>query len=816
MNDFQKTDESSSPVNWHKSRIVESCLFALIILIEAFIFIYLIHGKYIVGGHDGFQYFSLQYSVLNHVIIHGDIPQWTPYLTHGSLATVGYITTSGILQNVLFLTGDLFRNINFLPLFYAGIFLDELLLLTGVWLLGRRFFASPLTVFFVTLSIMGSCIWVLQPWWNFHIYYAIPLMIYFIHAFIDSGKWRYYFLAGNLLLMQCLGNLPYFLPVISLVIFLYFIFYFSFNFEDTLKKIKALRFGSTFILTTISMILLFVAYTMTITIGTEQLVNYNPLRNTDGTTTLEGFLKYGQIFTWRAWLELILRISPFMDCTLYMGLLCVPFILLGLIFNTNRHNIHFLLIIIILLLFSMGTFVSVFFYYSWPMMKYFRHLALVSPIVKVFLCFAAGFGFDAVFFNQSRRVKPFTVKVTLALFSLLMLGISWGLFILSNHYELCVYLLKNMAPDRTETLPFFTTLFDKDIIIPMINNATLFALASSVLFAVTSFVSRKKYILLLAVLFSVLHFDDVYGFKFSEIRLKTIPLNDELSRIIDFQPIIYSPKRDISFDYNNPRVALLNVLPVKDPGVLYSTTDTFLFKDEVSNKFRNEFWLLPFDNYVRAYWGQAIHDSSVKPNALLFGSRLEFPLTHPAALKISGVTEDKIQFFSEADFIPSEDTIASKITNADYTGDTIFLSSAANNISPADSAKFSKDELSSGKRLHLPYRVNRFEANNVDIEANTGQIESAWLLYSDVWHPRWKATVNGKETPVYKANLAYKAVKLEKGLNKIHFYFKSKWLSFFHLVFSLNALGWLGIIIYLNRKIVFNETCDPIDYQKTD
>ena len=35
----------------------------------------------------------------------------------------------------------------------------------------------------------------------------------------------------------------------------------------------------------------------------------------------------------------------------------------------------------------------------------------------------------------------------------------------------------------------------------------------------------------------------------------------------------------------------------------------------------------------------------------------------------------------------------------------------------------------------------------------------------------WKATVNGKATPVYKANLAYKAIKLEHGLNKIHFYF---------------------------------------------
>jgi len=803
MKDFKKTEESSFPLNRHNVRMVESCLFLLVILIEAGIFICLTREKSIVGGHDGFQYFSLQYSILNHMIIHGEIPQWTPYMTHGSLATLGYITTSGIFQSILFLTGDLFKNVNFLPLFHAGIFFDELVLLTGVWLLGRRFFASPLTVFFVTLSVMGSCIWVLQTWWNFHIYYAIPLILYFIHAFMDSGRWRYYFLAGNLLFVQCLGNLPYFLPLTSLVIFLYCFFYFSLNFEDNLKKIKAFRFGPAFILTTLCILLMFAAYTLTVTIGTNQLVNYNPLRNTDVTTTLDGFLKYGQIFTWQAWLELILRISPFMDYTLYIGLLCVPFILCGFISNTNRQNIHFLLTMVILFLFSMGTFVSVFFYHAWPMMKYFRHLALVSPLVKDFLCFLAGFGFDAVFFNQSRWKNPFIMKSVTAFVSLLMLGLSLWLFLLSHHYEVCVNLLKNMAPAETETLPFFTGIFNENTIIPMINHVTLIALTGAVLFAVIPFVKKRNSFILLAVLLSALNLADIYGFKFSEIKLKTISLNRELSKIIDFQPVTYSRRRDISFENNNPRAELLKVLPVKEPGVLYSSIDAFLCKDEISNKFRTEFWLLPFDQYVRAYWGQSIHDSSVKPNALIFGSMMEFPQSHPAALKISGATEDKIQFFSEADFLSSDEAIASKITDADYEGDTIFLSSTVN-IRPADLPTLSKDELSANRRLHLLYRISRFDMNKIDITTDTGNDKPAWLFYSDVWHPLWRATVNGKETPVYKANLAYKAVKLEPGLNKVHFYFKFEWISFFHFAFSLNALFWFGFIIYMTGKIAWN------------
>ncbi|MBN1363891.1 MAG: hypothetical protein JW976_03710, partial [Syntrophaceae bacterium] len=150
--------------DWQNSPRIESCLFLLIILIEAGIFLFLIHGQWIVGGQDGFQYLSLQYTFLNHTINYGEIPQWMPFMTQGTLADWWYVIQGGILQNILFLSGGLFKNINFLPLFYAGIFLDELLLLVGVWLLARRFFASPLTIFFVTLSIMGSCIWVLQPW----------------------------------------------------------------------------------------------------------------------------------------------------------------------------------------------------------------------------------------------------------------------------------------------------------------------------------------------------------------------------------------------------------------------------------------------------------------------------------------------------------------------------------------------------------------------------------------------------------------------------------------------------------------------------
>ena len=81
-------------------------------------------------------------------------------------------------------------------------------------------------------------------------------------------------------------------------------------------------------------------------------------------------------------------------------------------------------------------------------------------------------------------------------------------------------------------------------------------------------------------------------------------------------------------------------------------------------------------------------------------------------------------------------------------------------------------------------------------------ISHVWLFYSDVWHPFWKATVNGEPTEVFKANLAYKAIQLKAGDNNVHFYFQSKLLLFLYRFLGLNALFWFVMLLGLSRKII--------------
>ncbi len=776
----------------------ESVLFLLLVIIEVGITFFMIHDHRIVGGHDGFQYFTLQYYFLNHVVSYGEIPQWMPFLTHGTVASWWYIIQGGILQSVLLLSAGLWKGLNFLPFFYAGIFVDELLLLTGVWLLGRRFFLSPLTVFIVAVSVMGSCIWILQPWWNFHLYYALPMILYFCHRFLDSGQWRYAFLAGNLLFIQSLGNLPYFLPLISLVIFLYFLFYTALNYAEVCRQVKNIRFKWSFLLTISVILICFAALYATMHFGTDQIKNYT-FRSPDGSSSLDVFFTYGGEPTWKSWLEMLLGVSPGLDYTLYIGIIGVPLIILGLFFNLRRKNIHFLFTIIVLLLFSAGTFVSVFFYYCWPMMTYFRHLMLTATVIKLLFCFQAGFGFDALIDASLHRQKPMKITTSLAVLSLLMMGVAFVLWRLSGDCDFTTRLLDDMVPEK---LYRFLTLADECLVGSLLVRNAIFAFIASLLLAVMVLFEKKREALALLLLLASFHAADLYGFKFSEINFKTAELNDAAYDVTRFTTIPYTAKRNLTFNKTNSRTELLNVLPISY-GATYWTAHAMCFMDELGSPFKTDHMLLPLDQYMKAYRGQSIYDKGA-PLGLHPFSHLDFSTQNPAVMKISGVTEDKIQFFSQAEMVFSDELIASYMTDSEYKGDILLLSPIkSKGEDVVDTAVPAEINLSTNTRLNNMYQVNRFDSNNLEVSTDISVNGSAWLMYSDVWHPLWRATVNGKEVPVYKANLAYKAVRLEKGENRVHFYFKSNLMSFIYFLFSLNAFLWLLLIFFLAGRIVF-------------
>lgn len=62
-----------------------------------------------------------------------------------------------------------------------------------------------------------------------------------------------------------------------------------------------------------------------------------------------------------------------------------------------------------------------------------------------------------------------------------------------------------------------------------------------------------------------------------------------------------------------------------------------------------------------------------------------------------------------------------------------------------------------------------YEPNKISF--TTSSDGTALLFLSDTYYPGWKATIDGKETKIYVADYAFRAVKVPKGEHKVEFYY---------------------------------------------
>ncbi|MBI4403293.1 MAG: hypothetical protein HY537_03990, partial [Deltaproteobacteria bacterium] len=96
--------------------------------------------------------------------------------------------------------------------------------------------------------------------------------------------------------------------------------------------------------------------------------------------------------------------------------------------------------------------------------------------------------------------------------------------------------------------------------------------------------------------------------------------------------------------------------------------------------------------------------------------------------------------------------------------------------------------------------INHYGAHSVTMQVQLAS--PALLFFSDIYYPKWKALVNGKQTKIYRANLAFRAVYLETGLNLIEFRYEDRLFVFCCWVASATVLVCIGLLIFgvLDRR----------------
>jgi hypothetical protein len=793
--------------------------------------------------HDGFGHLGLQYYFLNSAITSGEVPQWIPYMTQGTVANWWYAIQGNLLLNVLAFLGPAtaaLEPLNFLPLFYAGIACDMLLLLVGTWLLARRFFRSTAAVFFTAVAVVGPCIWMDQPWFNFHFFYAIPLLLVLLHRFLDQGSWWSLLLALNLLALQTIGNLPYFIPMTALVLALYFGLYGLFNRRTTLEALRRLRWGWPFAVTLVLSVGGLMAAQLILQAGTEEIAYYNPGRGLDARVGLDNFLNYGGHVTVWKWAEMALGVSPSLDNTLYIGLLAVPLLLAGCCLGVRKQTAHLPILAGVLLLFGLGSFVAAQAYEWWPLMSYYRHIGLTGCLTRLFLCFVAGCGFEAIFAGGEGIAERWTGRAA-GVFAAGMVLLAAGLFYLSSRPALAVQVLATTLdapppPDQDGTSPDFFGIFDPPVLCSRLFLSAWVALLCSALLAARALLRKPKHRPVLMAATLLLASGDVYLYKSGEVRLRTAALPGSDLSLTAFQHMPYRPRRATSFFAADARADVFQRdLPF--PAIRkYWYSNPFAFVDEAGTSFRTDHWLRPLDGLLRAFTGQpgpakliaqavasqgmtpsgaeapawphalaalriaaidAFANPYVPPLGCGHSGPMLFPLQSPAARKLGGVDVDKVQFFRTAHFICGEQAIAALMADPHYRGDALFIAAPPGEPGELPDPACLQDD----DRLALEYAVERFDSNNLVLTVHNTTGAPVWLVYSDVWHPGWRATVDGQCAFVHRAVLAYKAVQVPAGSSRVHFCFRQGTVSVLYGLFAACSLLWLVVLAGLTIRL---------------
>ncbi|OGP95642.1 MAG: hypothetical protein A2157_09215 [Deltaproteobacteria bacterium RBG_16_47_11] len=100
----------------------------------------------------------------------------------------------------------------------------------------------------------------------------------------------------------------------------------------------------------------------------------------------------------------------------------------------------------------------------------------------------------------------------------------------------------------------------------------------------------------------------------------------------------------------------------------------------------------------------------------------------------------------------------------------------------------------------LPQKVQIMSESNNRLVLQVEVAEDSLLVLSDTYYPGWKAFVDGKETRIYRADYAFRAISLNSGTHQVEFVYDPISFKLGAGVTILGILGCLGIGWVVRQK----------------
>ena len=778
-------------------------------LVPSVLFYTVILSRNWIPIHDAFQITNIAYFIFNETAKHHAVPLWYPYINYGVDANWYLVFTLGPSLATLLPVAWLVGSGDLLHYYYLSMFLDELVLLVGTYLLARTLFKSRLTVLFVCVAMTGSTLWFAQPWWNFHLYYFVPLSAYLIITGVARTElWRV--LAGGLvMLISEFGNLPYF-PVVHALTYALLLagawWAYRFDVRSALRRAGAREW-----IVLAASVLTAGVYLVLLAYGVHH-INYD-LGRTRNVVSPVDFLTYGGAIGVTKFTELFTGTSFDIDANVYAGVLVTSSAIFGLLWRPERRMAPFFATGAFLGLLSLGqeSFVAPLLY-EIPGVAYYRHIGLVLPLIKVMLIVLAGFGFDALISvgRQAGEEAPGGARkayLTKAAILVLMLGVALALAALAAytmrafHHQYVFSELSGASNGfGTHVVPFL----DHFALVAVFYAAAVGVLAAGVVRP------QALPVGVVGITLLAIQIVDVYSYRMSQFQMHMVPIDAQYRQLFAFSDKPFALERVKDPMTNDAfRIVEAHFSQRIDPGwyefctkleqmhcyynfgdtkegVHYNTTEPFAGFDPCRSIFRVDYWLPGVDTFYRAATGLPLHDLNALPRGYDHVS-VFFPITDTRVERAIGCEFPKLQLFSSITVIRSEREMAQFMREPLYKGDLLLASAS-------DYAAYRRDggtaepggiedpgaetPVNANTRARGQVRVVRASADSLVVRTTLPRgTAKYWLYVADAWHPFWHAEVNGRSTPILRANFGFKAVQIPGGAATVTLTYRSALLS---------------------------------------
>lgn len=725
--------------------------------------------------HDTNAYLQVFFHVYREFFLNSEIALWAPLNYYGTATTYDILYALTPLQYFAMLLGKGLQVSDSLWLFNFSVILEEMLFLTGVYLLARRLYRERLTIALVCLAAVGTSFWLIQLYWNFRLYSLVPFMLFFMLDFVQRGHARSLLLAGLFMLIALVGNVTYYAPLYLLLGTVFFVTLTGLH-RKTFRWDRAsfLRVDTLLVALLLAVVALafFQLLAHSFDDTTLQVANRNP----DKTVPLDVFLTYGTLFpnNFSSFFQLLYPMSYDPDWMLYLGPTVMLFVLYGL-WRHPRHPVLVALAVTTLVMLLASIPASGFptlLYHTWPGMKFYRHVEHMRPLVKCLLLFLFGFGVDALL--QGYRTR--------GLFWLAVLvggGAVVGEFLIKEEKWLFFAFRDQQQYARFSTHAIVGVgVMGLALLVmhPAIRQRARWAPAALLLLLAINFLD---YQLTLHSLQPVVLTEKGVGIlEKRTTRMQTIQM---ARKDFHVQPYDFPAKRVFEAE---KRLAEFAPLLMHSPGSLYHRVYTTGNVDPCVPDARLDYLPTGVDRLWRTRLGLPVTGTLT----VLDARKQKAAARDITLLHAVGCNAPKLSLMDQSGVRVVQDwRTAQEMIRQEQPGGVRPVI-----IDPNPPPVLEKKGDKSGHG-----RILRYTANTVVAEVQVEDPGGGWLVYLDAAHPGWQAWVDDQPQAVRLTNLAFKAVHVPVGLHYVVYHFVGTGQPglYIALLFGLSVAGvlyWLG------------------------